>query len=239
MTVGSRTLGHKTRRRDHRGARRPRRRDAADPACAAGGVRLRAGAVDPDVAEALNLSRAEVHGVVTFYHDFRREPAGRACAEACRAEACQAPAATRWPRSAEARLGVGIGTDHGGRRVTLEPSIASACAPSRRRRCSTAAWSAGSMRRASMRSSRRRSDDAAHLHVPRDAAAVAVGADEVAAALEQAARRDAASTIEIVRTGSRGLFWLEPLVEVADAGGPRRLRPGRRRATSAAVLDAA
>src|SRR5215831_653127 len=41
------------------------------------------------VAEALNLSRAEVHGVVTFYHDFRREPAGRHVLRLCRAEACQ------------------------------------------------------------------------------------------------------------------------------------------------------
>src|SRR5450631_3963332 len=44
----------------------------------------------PMVASALNLSRAEVHGVFTFYHDFRREPAGRHVLKLCRAEACQA-----------------------------------------------------------------------------------------------------------------------------------------------------
>lgn len=44
----------------------------------------------PALAKALNLSRAEVHGVVTFYHDFRREPAGRHVIKVCRAEACQA-----------------------------------------------------------------------------------------------------------------------------------------------------
>ena len=43
----------------------------------------------PALADALNLSRAEVHGVVTFYHDFRREPAGRHVLKMCRAEACQ------------------------------------------------------------------------------------------------------------------------------------------------------
>ena len=48
----------------------------------------------PLIAEALNLSRAEVHGVVTFYHDFRREPAGRHVLKLCRAEACQSWAAT-------------------------------------------------------------------------------------------------------------------------------------------------
>src|SRR5262245_63439344 len=44
----------------------------------------------PALANALNLSRAEVHGVITFYHDFRREPAGRHVLRLCRAEACQA-----------------------------------------------------------------------------------------------------------------------------------------------------
>jgi formate dehydrogenase subunit gamma len=44
----------------------------------------------PVLAEELNLSRADVHGVVTFYHDFRREPAGRTTVRICRAEACQA-----------------------------------------------------------------------------------------------------------------------------------------------------
>ena len=44
----------------------------------------------PALANALNLSRAEVHGVITFYHDFRRKPAGRHVIKLCRAEACQA-----------------------------------------------------------------------------------------------------------------------------------------------------
>ena len=47
----------------------------------------------PMVASALNLSRAEVHGVFTFYHDFRHEPAGRHVLKLCRAEACQAAGA--------------------------------------------------------------------------------------------------------------------------------------------------
>ncbi|MGY3466201.1 (2Fe-2S) ferredoxin [Bradyrhizobium sp. LM6.11] len=56
------------------------------------------------------------------------------------------------------------------------------------------------------------------IFVPRDAAAVAVGADDVVRALERvAAQRDL--PIEIVRTGSRGLCWLEPMIEVATPGG--------------------
>lgn len=44
----------------------------------------------PIIAHALNLTRAEVYGVVTFYHDFREQPAGRRVVKICRAEACQA-----------------------------------------------------------------------------------------------------------------------------------------------------
>ena len=44
----------------------------------------------PLIADALNLSRAEVHGVISFYHDFRREPAAKPVIKLCRAEACQA-----------------------------------------------------------------------------------------------------------------------------------------------------
>lgn len=44
----------------------------------------------PPIAEALNLSRAEVHGTISFYHDFRREPPTKSVIKLCRAEACQA-----------------------------------------------------------------------------------------------------------------------------------------------------
>src|SRR5215475_14803724 len=43
----------------------------------------------PDLADLLNLSRAEVHGVITFYHDFRRKPPAAHSVQICRAEACQ------------------------------------------------------------------------------------------------------------------------------------------------------
>ena len=53
----------------------------------------------PLIAEALNLTRAEVHGTVSFYHDFRSEPPGRHVLKLCRAESCQALGAMRWPRA--------------------------------------------------------------------------------------------------------------------------------------------
>src|ERR1700681_1124432 len=75
----------------------------------------------PLVASALNLSRAEVHGVFTFYHDFRREPAGRHVLKLCRAEACQAAGGDALAARAETRLGITIGNTTADERVTLEP----------------------------------------------------------------------------------------------------------------------
>lgn len=73
----------------------------------------------PRIAETLNLSRAEVHGVMSFYHDFRTEPAGRHVVKLCRAEACQAQGADALAAHVQARLGTDFhGTAKG---VTLEP----------------------------------------------------------------------------------------------------------------------
>jgi formate dehydrogenase subunit gamma len=78
-------------------------------------------AAEPLIAEALNLTRAEVHGVVTFYHDFRRAPAGRHVLKLCRAEACQAAGGDPLAAQAEARLGIRLGTTAPDGSVTLEP----------------------------------------------------------------------------------------------------------------------
>jgi formate dehydrogenase subunit gamma len=78
-------------------------------------------AAEPLIAEALNITRAEVHGVVTFYHDFRHEPAGRHVLKLCRAEACQAAGGDPLAAQAETRLGVAMGTTAPDGSVTLEP----------------------------------------------------------------------------------------------------------------------
>ncbi len=75
----------------------------------------------PVVASALNLSRAEVHGLVSFYHDFRREPAGRTVLRLCRAEACQARGAERVAAHAAAALGITWHETTPDGAVTLEP----------------------------------------------------------------------------------------------------------------------
>src|SRR6201987_3178873 len=75
----------------------------------------------PLIAAALNLSRAEVYGVFTFYHDFRKQPAGRHVLKLCRAEACQAAGGDALAARAEAKLGIAIGNTTADQRVTLEP----------------------------------------------------------------------------------------------------------------------
>jgi formate dehydrogenase subunit gamma len=73
------------------------------------------------IAGELNLSRAEVHGVVSFYHDFRTRPPGKRVLKICQAESCQAMGSRRLTRHAESVLGIGMNetTDDG--ETTLEP----------------------------------------------------------------------------------------------------------------------
>ncbi len=74
----------------------------------------------PLIATALNLTRAHVHGVVSFYHDFRREPAGRHVLKVCRAEACQAARGDQLAARMEKRLGIAFGETASDKSVTLE-----------------------------------------------------------------------------------------------------------------------
>ncbi|PWE34112.1 formate dehydrogenase subunit gamma [Maritimibacter sp. 55A14] len=84
------------------------------------------------IAEALNISRAELHGVISFYHDFRENPAGRHVLKICRAEACQAVGGTALAEATLAKLGLDWhGTTINGA-VTVEPVYClglCACAP--------------------------------------------------------------------------------------------------------------
>lgn len=73
------------------------------------------------IAELLNLSRAEVHGVKSFYHDFREEPAGRHVIKVCRAEACQAVGGEALADRLQALLGLDWHETSADGRVTLEP----------------------------------------------------------------------------------------------------------------------
>jgi formate dehydrogenase subunit gamma len=84
------------------------------------------------VAEALNITRAEAYGIVTFYHDFRHERPGRHLLKLCRAEACQSMGGDALAEHAQAQLGTKWGETSRDGAVTLEPVFClglCACAP--------------------------------------------------------------------------------------------------------------
>jgi len=86
----------------------------------------------PLIAETLNLTQAEVHGVMSFYHDFRKAPAGRHVVKICRAEACQSMGANALSEAVLDKLGIGWGGTTTDGRVTVEAVYClglCACAP--------------------------------------------------------------------------------------------------------------
>ncbi len=133
----------------------------------------------PIIARELNLSRAEVHGVVSFYHDYRGQPVGRHVLKICCAEACQSMGCEALVARAEQRLGVVCGHTTSDDQITVEsiyclglcamsPSAMVDGEPVARTRRREARQSARGDGRMSLR-----------LFVPRDAAAIAVGAEKV------------------------------------------------------------
>lgn len=74
----------------------------------------------PVIARALNISQAEVHGTVSFYHDFRRQRPGRHVLKICRAEACQAMGCAAVIAQVENRLGTPLGGTTADRAITSE-----------------------------------------------------------------------------------------------------------------------
>ena len=198
-------------------------------------VQHEAGYVDPALvpvlADAFNLSTAEVHGVITFYKDFRTTPPRGPVVQVCRAEACQARGAADVVARAAELVAAGVAAELDEvfclGNCALGPSVA--CGDRVHGRVdaegltrivghavveatagSPAAWAPpapGTSAQPSLNGS------ATVVYVPRDAAARAVGADAVAARLA------AVPGVRVVRTGSRGMLWLEPMVEVDTPSG--------------------
>ena len=86
----------------------------------------------PVIAEALNLSRAEIHGVISFYHHFREHAPGRYVVQLCRAEACQSMNARALEEFVRGKLRLNFGETTPDGRITLEPVYClgnCACAP--------------------------------------------------------------------------------------------------------------
>jgi len=223
----------------------------------------------PRIAEALTLSRAEVHGVITYYPHFYTAPRGRHVVQICQAEACQSRGAKALMEHAKHILGCGAHETSADGAVTIEPVYClglCACSPAvmvdehelhtnvtprqlqaligqcrqpgvspspadqpagRADLPTGEGWGRGqegmpqganapspALRAPSLINGR----GTIRLYVPRDSAALAAGADAVATAFQRecAARGHA---VEIIRNGSRGMLWLEPLVEVETAEG--------------------
>jgi formate dehydrogenase subunit gamma len=86
-----------------------------------------------DIAQGMGLSRAEVHGVISFYHDFRNQPGGKTTIQLCRAEACQAMGSRELEDHVKSRLGVDFGGITADGLYSLEPVYClgnCACSPS-------------------------------------------------------------------------------------------------------------
>ncbi|MBU2961869.1 formate dehydrogenase subunit gamma [Citreicella sp. C3M06] len=86
----------------------------------------------PVIAQALNLTVAEVHGVMSFYHDFRKTPAGDVVVKICRAEACQSMGANALSAAVLDKLGLDWGGTTADGKLTVEPVYClglCACAP--------------------------------------------------------------------------------------------------------------
>lgn len=89
------------------------------------GIQDRIGYIPPDavprIAEALNLSRAEVHGVISFYHYFRETPPGRHTVQICQAESCQAMGSAALTAHAKQQLGIDFHGTTADQAFSLEP----------------------------------------------------------------------------------------------------------------------
>jgi formate dehydrogenase iron-sulfur subunit len=177
----------------------------------------------PLLAEGFNLSEAEVHGVVSFYKDFRTAPPAGPIVQVCRAEACQARGAAAVHARARqlveggapveldevfclGNCALGPSVAVGGRLYggVDEPGIAAIIG---------SATSGNASRDDSADGTGPVTTGLTTVYVPRDAAARSVGADEVAEAFA------AQPGVRVVRNGSRGALWLEPLVEIVTPAG--------------------
>lgn len=207
-------------------------------------VQRRFGHVSPGairyIAHVFNLSRAEVYGVVTFYGDLREAPVGDVVVQLCMAEACQSVGCRDLARHAESSLGVTLGETTADGRVFLEAAYCFGnCALGPTVRIDDRIHGGVSAERFDMLIAEAKiprsapkvlpADDGApierrpasapaggvrqaRVYVPNDTSARSVGADAVADAI-------AALGFDVVRNGSRGAYWMEPLVEIDTDGG--------------------
>jgi formate dehydrogenase iron-sulfur subunit len=185
-------------------------------------IQHRLGYVDrnliPVLAEAFNQSVTEIHGVITYYKDFRTDKPAGPVVQVCRAEACQARGARAvWDEAQRTAQGKAVHVEEVfclghcalGPAYAVEGCLSGAATPASIRQAIEGVCTRGVPPRQCAESG----GSGVTVFVPRDAASRAAGADAVAAALAEQ------PGVRVVRNGSRGMLWLEPLVEVATAQG--------------------
>ena len=185
----------------------------------------------PAIAKALNLSRAEVHGVISFYDHFQTQAVGAQVVKVCRAEACQAVGSRNLELQIKEILALEYGETSADGGITLEPVYClgnCASGPSVQiddeviGRVTPASFSEHLAKHALADIPNplvaNPTDSAIRITIADDTSACALGADTVAELIAAQAKKRQLS-VEIVRNGSRGLFWLEPMVEVDTPNG--------------------
>ena len=188
----------------------------------------------PVLADVFNLSIAEVHGVITFYTDFRTTRPAGPIVQICRAEACQARGADavvdRARQVVDAGAAVELAEVFCLGNCALGPSAATtgqAARSARSRRGRTVliidACSPARPAHAGRGTiGRRRS-------IPSRSTCPSMPRHDRPVPTRSPRRWPRVPDVRVVRNGSRGMLWLEPMIEVATADGPRRLRTGHRR----------
>ena len=201
------------------------------------------GFIPPDavatIAAAFNLSRAEVHGVVTFYHYFRTAPPARHVIQICRAEACQSMGGDALLAHAEQALGCGLHEHSAGRQFRagagVLPGPVRHLAGHHDRRRRARARDAGALRCADRQSQGGRMS--VRIFVPRDSTALALGADDVAARHRRRSGAPPASTSRSSATApaacSGSSRWSKSRRRPAASASARSTAP-----TSPALFDA-
>lgn len=159
----------------------------------------------PIIAKGLNLSRADVHGVLSFYHDFRASRLPETTVKLCRAEACQARGADR---TAQILRSAGIMTEP----VYCLGMCASGPAALINGAPRAGVHSADDLAEPAKSIQPAVTANGVTVYVSADTTSVALGSDAIADAL-------AAAGATVVRTGSRGLFSVEPLIEIETDDG--------------------
>lgn len=185
-------------------------------------VQHHAGYIDrvliPFIADVFNITTAEVHGVISFYKDFRTTTPAGPIVKVCRGEACQAYGGHAvWERAQVAARGQAVEVEEVfclgncalGPSVSIDDRLVAYVSADR----IDAVIAEAAAQRGPASASIDTGGTGVTVYVPRDAAARSAGADDVAAALAKV------DGIRVVRNGSWGMLWLEPMIEVETAEG--------------------